>query len=61
MAEAPVVVDEVNVGVADPAVRNSDFNFVCLQFARLVFVWNQLRARGINRQTVDLIGGDWNR
>ena len=53
LAEAPIVVDEVNVGVADAAVRDANLNLVGLQLSGVVFVSQQLGTGRVHRKTVN--------
>ena len=54
LADSPIVVDEMNVTVADSAVRDLHFDFIHLQFARIVLVRQQMRTGGMDRQTMNL-------
>jgi hypothetical protein len=38
-AEAPIVVDEVDIAVAHAAVRNLNFDLMCRKLPRVVLVW----------------------
>jgi hypothetical protein len=57
LADAPVVVDQVHVGVADAAVGDLDLDFVGAEVARGVAEGQQLCASGVDRETFDLRHG----
>ena len=53
-ADPPVVVDQMNVGVAHPAMRNLYLNLVRFQLARLILVRHQLCAGCMHGQSMYL-------
>ena len=53
-ADAPVVVDQVDVGVADAAVGDFDFDIGGGQLARIVFEWQQMCTGRMRGQTMEL-------
>ena len=54
LAVPPVVVDQVDIRVAYPAVRNLYLYLICLQLARVIPVRHQLRTGGMHCQSMDL-------
>ena len=55
LAESPIVIDQVNVAMAYPTVRDLDLHLVCLQLTCIVFVRQQMRTGRVHSQTMDLI------
>jgi hypothetical protein len=53
-AEAPIVVDEVDVGMADSAMRDPDFNFLVFHLTGIVLIRQQMRTGRVDGQTVYL-------
>jgi hypothetical protein len=51
-AEAPVVVDQVNIAVAHPTVRDLDLDFICKQVARIELVRKQMRTGSMYSKTM---------
>src|SRR6185437_11578224 len=53
-ADAPVVVDEVDVGVADTAVLDADLDVVRPELAGRVAEGKELRSGGVGRESLDI-------
>ena len=53
-ADAPVVVDEVDVGVADAAVSDADVDVVGPEFSGRVAEGKQLGSGGVGRESLDI-------
>jgi hypothetical protein len=56
-ADAPVVIDEVDVGVADAAVRDLDLDIIGCKFCDLVLKGQQLSTGRVGGQSLDLCHG----
>jgi len=53
-ADAPIIVDEVDIGVTDAAMGDFDLDLAGLEFTGIVLLLDQLCAGGVDRQAVDL-------
>src|ERR1700760_3813252 len=56
-ADAPVVVDEMDVGVADAAVKDADLGFVGPEFSGRVAEGEQPGSGGVGRESLDIRHG----
>jgi hypothetical protein len=52
LAEAPVVIDQRDIAMADTAVRDLDLDFIWLQLARIELVWKQMCTGRMHSQTM---------
>ena len=52
---APIIVDQVDVRVADATMCNSDLDFIVLQLTRVVLVSKQLCTGRMSRESMDII------
>src|SRR4051812_26100359 len=54
LAEAPVVVDQMDIAVAHPTVRDLDLDLICFQLPWIKLVWKQMRTGRVHSQTLNL-------